>query len=106
MGTRITGLGTLEEAIFGLLFPHAINPSMSVPRAPSRTSRALLDALGRRGGGRARMRVNPIGLVSIITLSGDKSCKFLGISAGFFGSTLRVFPVIDYLSIEVNKSPF
>ena len=70
MGTRITGLGTLEEAIFGCLSPHAINPSMLVPRALLRTSRMLLDALGRRGEEGAWMRVNPIGLVSIIALSG------------------------------------
>ena len=70
MGTRITGLGTLEEAIFGCLSLHAINPSMSVPRALLRMSRVLLDMLGRRGEEGAQMCVNPIGLVSIIALLG------------------------------------
>ena len=65
------GLGTLW------LFISACHQSINLgPRAPSRTSRALLDMLGRRGGC-VWMLVNLIGLVSTIALLGG---KFLGIS--------------------------
>ena len=64
----------------------------SVPRAPSRMSRALLDALGKEGRRARCALVNPISLVSTIALSGGKSRKLLGISrsVGLYSESSQV----------------